>query len=154
MADASFEDGADQPLRLTAETAEDLSVISALLQDAVCKVSRVNWMPRRRRFSFLLYRFRWEDADQAKSEKREYERIASAFTVDDVLAVRSRGVDNRQKEQVFNTLNTTFEVGEDGAGVLTVACSGEVTFEFDVECLNVALVDLTRPWAAGGKPEH
>ena len=152
--DARFEDGADQPLRLTAETAEDLAVISALTQDAVSKMGRVNWMARRRRFSLLLYRFRWEDADRAKSEKRDYERVATALTVDDVLSVRSRGLDHRDKEAVFNTLNITFEPGEDGAGVLRIACSGEAMFEFDVECLNVVLTDLTRPWAAGGIPEH
>ncbi|MDG1369271.1 MAG: DUF2948 family protein [Paracoccaceae bacterium] len=154
MVDASFEDGADQPLRLTAETPKDLSVISALLQDAVCKMGRVNWMPRRRRFSFLLYRFRWEDVDWADAQKREYERVATALTLDDVLAVRTRGVDNQNKEQVFNTLSAEFEAGEDGAGVLRVACSGDTMFEFKVECLNVALADLTQPWAAGGKPIH
>ncbi len=35
MADAKFEDGAEQALSLKAETAEDLAVISALVQDAV-----------------------------------------------------------------------------------------------------------------------
>lgn len=154
MADASFEDGADQPLKLTAETDEDLSVISSLIQDAVCKMGRVTWMPRRRRFSMLLYRFRWEDADRAEADKREYERVASALTIDDVLAVRSRGVDTQDAEQVFNTLNMAFEAGEDGAGVLRIICSGEAMFEFDVECLNALLSDLTRPWAAGGKPLH
>lgn len=154
MADASFEDGADQPLRLTAETGEDLSVISSLIQDAVCKMGRVTWMPKRRRFSMLLYRFRWEDADRAEADKREYERVASALTIDDVLAVRSRGVDSKDAEQVFSTLNVVFEPGEDGAGVLRIACSGEAMFEFDVECLNAALSDLTQPWAASGKPQH
>lgn len=154
MADAKFEDGADQPLRLTAETAEDLPVISALTQDAVSKMGRVNWMPRRRRFSLLLYRFRWEDADRAKAEKRAFERVAAALTVDDVLAVRSRGLSSQDKEQVLNVLNLAFEPAADGAGVFRIACSGEAAFEFDVECLNVSLTDLTRPWAAGGVPEH
>lgn len=154
MADASFEDGADQPLRLNAETDEDLSVISSLIQDAVCKMGRVTWMAKRRRFSMLLYRFRWEDADRAEAAKRDYERVASALTIDDVLAVRSRGVDSKDADQVFNTLNVVFEPGEDGAGVLRVACAGDAMFEFDVECLNAALSDLTQPWAASSKPQH
>lgn len=154
MADARFEDSADQPLRLTADTVEDLAVISALTQDGVSKMGRVNWMARRRRFSLLLYRFRWEDADRAKSERRDYERVAAALTIDDVLGVRSRGLDHQDKEAVINMLNIGFEPGEDGAGVLRIACSGEAMFEFDVECLNVVLTDLTRPWAAGGIPVH
>ena len=35
MSDARFEDGAEQPLRLMAQDADDLAVLSALLQDAV-----------------------------------------------------------------------------------------------------------------------
>ena len=38
MDDARFEDAAERPLRLKAETPEDLAVLSALLQDAVGKV--------------------------------------------------------------------------------------------------------------------
>lgn len=154
MMDAKFEDVAEAPLRLTAASEEDLSVISALAQDAVGKIERVQWMPRRRRFSMLLYRFRWEDADRAEAERRDYERVAAALTIDDVSGVRSRGIDQSDREVVFNVLSVGFEADDDGAGMLRVECSGDAVFEFQVECLNVGLVDLTRPWSAGGKPQH
>ncbi|PJN96013.1 DUF2948 domain-containing protein, partial [Amaricoccus sp. HAR-UPW-R2A-40] len=48
MTDARFEDGAERPLRLRAETAEDLGVISALVQDAVAEVKDAAWTPKRR----------------------------------------------------------------------------------------------------------
>jgi hypothetical protein len=43
MADAKFEDGAEQALSLKAETAEDLAVISALVQDAVLPATEMRW---------------------------------------------------------------------------------------------------------------
>ncbi|MGB0507708.1 MAG: DUF2948 family protein [Pikeienuella sp.] len=154
MSDARFEDGGEQPLRLTAATADDLAVISALAQDAVCKVERVQWMARRRRFAMLLYRFRWEDRADAEKEKRTYERVASAFTIDDVSVVKSHGISATDRDAVFNVLSIGFTPAEDGAGVLTIECSGNAAFALDVECLNVSLVDLTRPWSAGGRPDH
>lgn len=152
--DATFEEAGDAPLRLKAVGAEDLAVISALTQDAVGKVGNVHYAPRRRRFSLLLYRFRWEDRARAEREKRAYERVAAALTFDDVIRARAAGLDARQKDAVFNLLEIAFEPGEDGAGVMRLACSGGASLQMQVECVNVALVDLTRPWAAGGQPQH
>ena len=154
MADARFEDVGEGPLRLVAADADDLTVVSSVCQDAVGKIERVHWMPRRRRFSMLLYRFRWEDAERASREKRAYERVAAALNIDDVMSVRSSGIDRLDKEAVFSVLRIGFEPAEDGSGRLLVDCAGGAGFAFDVECVNVSLTDLTRPWAAGGMPVH
>ena len=66
MADAKFEDGDDGPLRLLVQGAEDLSVASALLQDAVLPVSELRYDRKRRSFGLLVNRFRWEDAEAAR----------------------------------------------------------------------------------------
>ena len=152
--DAAFEDGGERALRLSAESAEDVGVIASLVQDAVCKVAKINYSRRRRRFSVLLYRFRWEDVENAEREKRPYERVASSLILDDVLNVRAAGVDPAEGETVLNLLTMSFEAGADGAGVVTLNCSDNAVFRLDVECVNMRLVDLTRPWAAGGKPQH
>ncbi len=154
MADARFEEGGEGPLRLRADGAEDLEILSALTQDAVGKIGNVHFAPRRRRFSLLLYRFRWEDRARAAKERRPFERVAAAMTFDDVLRARVTGCDLRQKDSVFNLLSLNFEPGEDGAGRLQLLCSEGIAFALDVECVNAALVDLTRPWAAGGEPQH
>lgn len=152
--DATFDEGAEAPLRLRAENAEDLQVIAALTQDAVGKVVNVRYSPRRRRFSLLLYRFRWEDRARAEREKRPCERVAAALTFDDVLRARAAGLDPRQRDAVFNLLDIGFEPAEDGTGAIRVTCSGAASLQMQVECVNVSLVDLTRPWAAGGDPQH
>lgn len=152
--DATFQAGSEQPVRLQAMDADDLTVISALVQDAVGKVANVQYAPRRRRLSLLLYRFRWEDKQRADREKRAYERVAAALTIDDAVRVRSADIDPREKDKVLNVLSMTFEAGEDGSGLITLTCSDNATLQAQVECVNVGLVDLTRPWAAGGTPQH
>jgi hypothetical protein len=67
MADARFEDAGEAPVNLvTAMDAEDLAVISALVQDAVFPATEMRWDRRRRRFALLLNRFRWEDREAAE----------------------------------------------------------------------------------------
>lgn len=152
--DAKFEDGGEAPLRLRAMSAEDLDVISALTQDSVGKVANIQYMPARRRFSLLIYRFRWEDRERASAEKRPFERVAAALTIDDALHVRVAGIDRKDSEAVLNILGLVFQPEEDGAGKLRITCSGGAAIEMDVECLNISLVDLTRPWETGKDPQH
>ncbi|MEM7544168.1 MAG: DUF2948 family protein [Pseudomonadota bacterium] len=152
--DATFEQGGERAIRLRAESSEDLTVISSLVQDAVGKTGNVHYAPRRRRLSLLLYRFRWEDKPRADREKRTPERVAAALTIDDCIRVRSAKIDPRDREKVLNLLSLSFDGGEDGTGLLTLTCSAGASLQAQVECVNVGLVDLTRPWAAGGTPQH
>lgn len=158
MTDARFEDAliSDSPVRLKAETAEDLPVISALVQDAVGKVAGIAWMPKRRRLALVLHRFRWEDREAAEAEGRPFERVQAAISVESVLSVRARGLDPQAPETVFAVLALSFEPGEDGAGRLVFRFAGDGDLAAEVECLDVTLADLTRPWAApsGKAPAH
>ena len=67
--DASFADGAPpnrNKVKLMAQDAQDLSILSALMQDAIGKTSEVAWLPDRRIFALVVNRFRWEDAATAE----------------------------------------------------------------------------------------
>jgi Protein of unknown function (DUF2948). len=152
--DARFEDAADQPLRLTAETDEDLKVIAALCQDAVGKVGDGVYMPKKRRFVLQMNRFRWEDKDAAEKARRPYERVRSALTLDGVAAVRAKGVDPFDREAVWSLLDLSFDPEEDGAGIVRLVFAGGAEMAVAVEAIDASLVDLTRPWEARGAPNH
>ena len=151
--DARFEDGAEAPLRLRAEAAEDLPVISALVQDAVFTAADLRWEPRRRRFAVLLNRFRWEDGAH---RRRTPERVRSLLVVHDVMKVGSQGFDRGDGELVLSLLSLGWEAGEDGTGRLVLTLSGDGAVAVEVECLDVTLTDVTRPYAApsGKVPAH
>ena len=156
MVDARFEDGGEQPLRLKAEAAEDLPVVSALVQDAVLTGADMGFSRKGRRFDVLLNRFRWEDRTAAERARRPFERVRSVLSVMDVISVASQGLGKDDKAAILSVLALEFEPGEDGMGVLTLVLAGDGAVRLTVECVNLTLTDVTRPYRApsGKVPQH
>lgn len=156
MADATFEEGADRPVNLSAADAEDLGVLAALLQDAVFPITEMRWERRERRFALLLNRFRWEDREAAERRGRPFERVQSLLVVEDVLKVASQGIDRAETDTVLSLLTLEFEPGEDGTGRLILVLAGDGAIALEVECLNARLRDVSKPYAApsGHAPDH
>lgn len=157
--DARFEDASERPVRLLAQSAEDLEVVSALLQDAVAKAEDFAWLRRKRRFVMVLNRFRWEDRDRAERGRRAYERVRTLVAVENVLSVKASGVSPDEPEQALSVLRLEFqgrEEPEDPSGVLRVILAGDGEFAVEVEYLDLRAEDVTRPYAApsGKAPEH
>lgn len=149
-ADARFADADERPLRLRALDAEDLTVVSALVQDAVAVVKDMSFLPRQRRFAALVNRFRWEGAT------RTPERVRSMLVVEGATAVRSQGLDPQDRDTVLSLLHLAWEPGEDGAGRVILTLAGDGTIAVEVEALEVVLRDVTRPYLAPSRkaPSH
>ncbi len=149
--DAKFEDGGEAPLRLRAADADDLAILAALAQDAVFPANEMTWQADQRRFAILLNRFRWEDRDKAEMAKRDFERVQSVLVINDVIKVQSQGVARQDADTVMSLLSLGFEAGDDGTGRIELTLAGDGVIALDVECLDVALKDVTRPYVA---PSH
>ena len=147
--DARFEDAA-KPIRLMAQSVEDLTVLSALLQDSVGKASDFAYLAKSRRFVFVVNRYRWEQENAGGSPG---ERVQAGVTVENALKVRSRGVTNGSDEPV-NILDLAWAAGEDGTGSLHILCAGGAEFAIEAEALEVKLSDVTKPWTASTRPRH
>lgn len=156
MSDARFEDAEDGPLRLTAADAEGVTVLSALLQDAVFPITEMSYAAKRRRFALLLNRFRWEDRDAAELAQRRYERVQSLLVFQDVLSVKSQGIDRNEADTVLSLLAVTFTPGPDGTGRIDLILAGDGSIALEVEVLDVTLRDVSRPYLApsGHVPRH
>ena len=150
--DARFEDAASGALALRALDADDLRVISTLVQDAVFPVAEMTWDSRRRRFAVLLNRFRWEEADG----RRPPERVQSLLVIDDALKVASQGIDRGAADLVVWLLALDWRAGADGTGRITLVLAGDGAGAVDVEALEVTLKDVTQPYRApsGQTPRH
>ena len=156
MPDARFADAAPRPLGLRAEDAEDLRVISALVQDAVVTVGDIAWEASRRRLSLLRNRFRWEDADAARREGRPFERVRTLLVLSDVTHLAGDGIDRNDRDLVLSLLALDWAPGEDGTGTITLTFAGDGALAAEVECISVDLRDVTRPYVAPSRraPEH
>jgi hypothetical protein len=156
MADARFEDGVEAPLHLVARDADDLAVLSALVQDAVFPITEMRWQKGRRRLALLVNRFRWEDRDAAARDGRGFERVQSLLVVDEALSARTQGIDRDDRDTVLSLLSVAFEPGEDGTGRVLLVLAGDGAIALEVETLEVTLKDVTRPYLAPSRkaPRH
>jgi hypothetical protein len=174
MTDATFEEGRERPLRLIARDADDLQIISALVQDAVLTGVDLRYDTQARRFSILLNRFRWEDRTRAEARGTGFERARAILDFADVRSVRHQGLSERDADTVLSLLALRWEPSapapdtpadaaapaETGApagpGRLLLVFSGDGAISLDVECLEVQLCDVTRPYVAPSRraPDH
>ncbi len=164
MNDARFEDGKERPLRLIARDAADLRVMSALVQDAVLTGADLAYNRRARRFSLLLNRFRWEDRARAGGAGGPVERVRSVLDFGDVQRVTQQGLQPRSGDTVLSLLSIDYAATQAnpepdqpaGPGRVTLVFSGDGAIALDVECLEVHLADVTRPYAAPSRrvPAH
>ncbi len=133
-----------QPLRLAAGDLEDLSVIAAMLQDALAPVGDIAFVAEDSSFVMALNRFRWE-----AEEGEQHERVHTGLRFDTVKGVHYRGIDRHDRAQFLELLTISYD---DGVVVLHFAGDGAIRLE--VEELSCALGDLDEPWPTAWKPEH
>lgn len=138
-----------KPLRLLAEDAEDLQVISAALQDAVGKIGDLAYEAKPRRFIAALNRFRWEAVEGARAE-----RVRCALELRGVLAVKSKKLKRGASDAVVQLLAVTFTPGDAPGGAVTLAFAGGGELRLEVECVDALLADLSGPWPARRRPAH
>lgn len=158
MNDAGFFDGDPKagPLALRAGDADDLQVISALVQDAILPLTELRFDPKGRRLALLINRFRWEDLRDAETERRPYERVQSLLVISDVMRLQSAGIDRSDSELILSLLALEWQPSEDGAGRLVLEFAGDGQIAADVEALSADLRDVSKPYVApsGHRPSH
>ena len=92
-----------QLLKLIALDKEDLSIISAYLQDAVLKAADLTYLAAEKRFVLVANRFVWEEA--GAKPRSGFERRRTALHFDRVEAVRSRGFNPQEFYDAFPGTN-------------------------------------------------
>lgn len=141
-------------LKLLALDAEDLGVISALVQDAVMKVEDVGFAAKDHRFAMLINRFAWEQEHAGGKKSRSGVRKRSALRFDHVQDVTTSGINLNARDGVLELLSLQFEPGDAPAGRVVLAFAGGGTIELSVDCLEARINDLGAEWAARAKPLH
>ncbi len=136
------------PLRLLAEDADDLAVISAALQDAVGRIGDIAYDPRARRLTLALNRYRWEAGGKAR------ERVRTGLQLGGVLGVKSRKLRRDARGAVVVLLSITFEPGESPGGAVVFTFAGGGDLRAEVECVDLILADVSDPWSTPRTPKH
>jgi len=134
------------PLRLLAEDADDIGVISAALQDAVIKVGDIRLEPAARRLTLVFNRYRWEAG--------RGQRVRSALQLGSVLDVKARKIRRDAKDAVLELLALTFEINDAPGGVVNFNFAGGGDLRAHVECIEAVLADVSAPWPTPRTPVH
>lgn len=131
------------PLKLRARDAQDLAVLSAMIQDALVPIADMVYLTDDKRFVLALNRYRWDH------HPAEPSRTHALLTVQHVTRVQTKGFDRRKRDRIHNLLSLTF----DGAALLA-AFAGGGTLRLEAADLDCLLEDVGEPWPAQAVPEH
>jgi hypothetical protein len=136
-------------LTLLADDAEDLKVISAALQDAVCTVGDIVFEKASRKLTMSVNRFRWESGD-----KRGGERVRAGLQLGGVLDLKARRLRRDAPKAILSLLSVSFEPGDAPGGVVSLTFAGGGELRVEVECIDAVLADISRPWPTPRRPAH
>lgn len=133
-----------QPLRLRAETAEDLPALSALVQDMTVLAHDIGYDARARRLVLMGNRFRWEaGADEQPT------RVRTALRIDFVGHVQHRAMP-AEATTVLDLLAIT----ADGETAITIAFAGGPAIRATIDAIDIFLDDVSESWPARATPSH
>jgi len=138
-------------LKLKADDSNDLKVFAAYLQDSVTIPLDIKYLEKNKTFICVFNRFMWEDAE--KGIFRDNKRIRSALKIDEVISVKSKNLDPKEKKALeFLTIN----VHEDNKKYININLlfSGNMTISVKVEAINATLEDFSDSWKTKIKPVH
>ena len=139
-------------LKLIGKNIEDLQVISAYCQDSVVKLKDIVFLKKNRTFVMMLNRFMWEDAE--KGAFRQNKRIRCAIKFDEVLEVKSKKINQKNKHRLLEclaikcneTVNNNYEIIFFFAGGSIITLISEF--------IEVVMHDLGEAWNVKYFPKH
>jgi Protein of unknown function (DUF2948) len=140
-------------LKLRAEDAEDLAVLSACLQDAVVAVRDLAYLSEDRRFIMIANRFRWERRQRRGHGKAGFERILCAITFDEVAAVSYRGFRRSEDHRILSLLSIRF-APRNAKAAIHLDFSGHAAIRLEVARIACRSKDLGEPWPTPWQPRH
>jgi hypothetical protein len=139
-------------LRLIALDSQDLSVISAHVQDAVMQVGDLEYLPAVKRFVLPMNRFAWER--KRSFFRPQNERRRSVLHFDRVLGAKTSGIARDKPMEVLSLLAVSFLPLDAPAGMIELIFSGNGAIMLDVECIEARLADTGGAWRAASRPMH
>ena len=134
-------------IRLRAEDAADLAVISACLQDSLIAVRDLAFDRDERRFVLVANRFRWELAPNGGN----FERTLCGVAFAEVDGVAYRGFRRGEDDRILSLLTIR---PQDSGRVIDLEFSAGASIRLSVGAIRCQVRDLGEPWPTGWQPDH
>ena len=146
----------DQPraLKLRAEDADDLAVLSACLQDALVAVRDLGYFADQQSFIFVANRFRWESGLQPAAGEQSHQRVLCAVTFGAVGSVSYRGFRRSEEDRILCLLALRCETAGVGGETILLEFAGAAAIRLDVARVLCRARDIGEPWPTPWRPAH
>ena len=138
-------------LKLFAQDIQDLHVFSAYLQDSVIIANDIKFLPKTKKLICAFNRFMWEDVE--KGIFRKNKRIRSALVFNNVLKVKSKGINPKKKTRILEFLAIKTEI-KDNYFDIRLIFSGDNILLVKTEEIASSLEDFGKTWETSYKPRH
>jgi len=140
-----------KPLKLIAQSPEDMIVVSSLLQNMTVRVGDIVWQQSERRFAFIGNRFHWEKKRIFRRPKGE--RVRTAVHFSGIGEARITGFDLHDSDQVLELLD--IETVEHGAGCqFLLKFAGGASIMTEADAVDAVVTDVSESWQAINRPRH
>jgi Protein of unknown function (DUF2948) len=150
---SAMPEDAGTALKLRAEDADDLAIISACLQDSLVAVRDLAFVPEDRSFLMVANRFRWEGAVRLARGEAGYQRVLCGITFSGVAGVSYIGFRRSEEDRILALL--TIRCCRDGEeSAIRLEFSGGAAIRLDVARIACHAQDLGEPWPTRWQPQH
>ena len=139
-------------LKLIVKNHKDLEVISAYIQDSIVAVKDIVFLKKNRIFIMIINRFMWENLN--KSTYDQYKRIRAAVKFEDVLTVKSKSINQKNKNKILECLAIKCNKISDNNFEVKIFFSGDNIITLIVEAIEVVMNDLGKAWNVQNVPKH
>ncbi len=133
-------------LKLRAKDAEDIEVISAVLQDSIVPVCDMAFQQETKSFIVVAQRLRREGQGGEVSE-----RICSALTINGVVSVQTHGIDLHHHERMLDLLAIMLEPSQRS---LNLVFAGDARIRLELDVWGAVVEDFGESWPALCHPHH
>ena len=139
-------------LKLIANTEDDLSIVSAHLQDSIVSVSDIANLKKNKILLMQLSRFMWEDIEKGVFRKNKRTRTILKF--ENVLEVYSKNINQLKKDKFLDFLAIESTTMPDNNYEMKITFAGDSIIKIVSEVIEVTLEDQGEAWDTKNKPKH
>ena len=139
-------------LKLIARTEEDLSVVSAHLQDSIASISDIAHLKKNKIFLMQLNRFMWEDVENGVFRKNK--RIRRIKNFENILTVHSKNIKQYKSGEFLDFLAIESNKMTDNNYEMKITFAGNSIIKIISEVIEVTLDDQGEAWDTKNKPKH
>ncbi len=143
-------------LKLRAQDTDDLTVISAYLQDAVTVVADFSHSSKERLFAMMFNRYVWEETVTAKNEgeAKKCRRIRTGCHFENVIKVTSQNIPQSDKKHVLELLAIEAEALDNDNIAIDLIFAADEVIRLEVELIEAQMQDIGEPYPAACHPKH